>query len=132
MAGAELHAFLQRCACLFENPCGGPTHPIVLSEANARLVAVLTGSILDVLRTNAASNTTRMIQFECPDESSVILTLAVAAFDGRGSAGFSLLTRASQFCEVRHGKDLVRIVARFTGWSLRAEFESALTEQPAG
>jgi hypothetical protein len=130
-AGAELHSVLQRCVDLFESP-GRGSQSTMFSESHARIVSLLTGAVLDILRTNRAAKGMRMLHSECLDDSSVTLTLTVAAFDDRGSAGFSLLTRASQFCEVRRHEDLVRIVARITGRSLRGAFDDGLTEQPTG
>jgi hypothetical protein len=131
-AGAELHSFLQWCALLFDNPRGGISQLTTFSESHARIVSLLTGAVLDILRTNRPSKGMRMLHSERSDDSSVTLTLTLAAFDDRSSAGFLLLTRAAQFCEVRRREDLVQIVARITGLSLRGAFDRRLTEQPLG
>jgi hypothetical protein len=131
-AGAELHSFLQRCIGLYESPGRGFSQPTTFSESHARIFSLLTGAVLDILRTNRPAKGIRMLQSECSDDASVTLTLSVAAFDDGGSAGFSLLTRASQFCEVRRHEDLIRIVARVTGRSLRGAFDDGLTENPTG
>ena len=131
-AGAELHAFLQRCVGLFESPSRGRSQPTRFSESHARIISLLTGAVLDILRTNRPARGMRMLHSESSDDSSVTLTLTVAAFDDRGSAGFLLLTRAAHFCEIRRHEDLVRIVVRITGRSLHAAFDDGLTEQPTG
>ena len=131
-AGAALHSFLQRCTYLFEHPEGGSDQLVIFSEPHATIVSLLTGAVLDILRTNDSSKHVEMVDSECPDDASAILTLTVAKFDEQGSAGFSWLKRASQTCQVRYTGDLVRIVARITGRSLRRAFDANLPEQEAG
>jgi hypothetical protein len=124
-AGAELHCFLQRCHYLFEHPEGGSDQPVGFSDAQAKVMALLTGAILDILRTNSSSKGLQIIHADCTNAKSVTLTLMIAALDDGRSAGLSLLARASESCDVHKYADAVTIVSQFTGRSLHRAFDGA-------
>lgn len=86
-------------------------------------MALLTGAVLDILRTNSSSKGLQIVHADCLNPKSVTLTVTVAALDDRHSAGLLLLSRAAEMCEVHKYTDVVKIVARITGNSLHEAFD---------
>jgi hypothetical protein len=118
--GATLHGFLERCRYLYQHPDAKPGQAVEWTDADACLVSILTGCVLDILVDAGSGSARGRARLDIDlTEDGVILRLTARRRPRVSLSGFRVLRQvARRFGSSATAKSL-HLVFEITGTSLR-------------